>query len=66
MIGQITNAWTEVMEWILTSLADVQVVFYDTDNGVLTFLGTLAVISVAVGIAFLLIGVIQNFLHLRG
>lgn len=64
MIGTITTVWTEVMTWITTSLASVQAVFYN--ENALTFLGVLAVISVAIGIAFLLIGVIQNFLHLRG
>ena len=66
MIGQITLVWSDVLEWILAALGDAQVVFYDAANGGLTFLGTLAVISVSIGIAFLLIGVIQNFLHLRG
>ena len=66
MVGQITTTWSEVMDWIITSLAEVQVVFYDTTTSKLTFLGTLAIIAVAIGIAFLLIGVIQNFLHLRG
>ena len=65
MVGQITTTWSEVMEWIISSLADVQVAFY-TEAGQLTFLGTLAIIAVGIGIAFLLIGVIQNFLHLRG
>lgn len=70
MIGQITQVWTDVMEWITTSLASVQSVFYAAPAGgsdaELTFLGILAVVGVAIGIAFLLIGVIQNFLHLRG
>lgn len=64
MIGIITTVWTEVMLWITTSLASVQSVFYD--EGSLTFLGTLAVIGVAIGIGFLIIGVVQNFLKLRG
>lgn len=64
MISAITTAWTEIMSWVTTSLASVQTVFYA--EGALTFLGTLAVISVAIGVCFLLIGVIQNFLHLRG
>ena len=64
MVGESTTTWTEVMTWMTTSLTSVQTVFY-ADNK-LTFLGTLAVIAVAIGIAFLLIGVIQNFLHLRG
>ena len=65
MIAKITDVWTQVMTWITTSLGSVQSVFYDATNG-LTFLGTLAVISVAIGIAFLIIGVVQNFLKLRG
>lgn len=64
MVGQITTTWSDVMEWIISSLSDVQAVFYAENQ--LTFLGTLAIIAVAIGIAFLLIGVIQNFLHLRG
>ena len=64
MITAITGVWTEIMTWITTSLASVQDVFYAENS--LTFLGTLAVITVAVGVVFLLIGVIQNFLKLRG
>ena len=64
MIGTITSVWTEVMTWVTTSLGSVQTVFYD--EGALTFLGTLAVIGVSIGIAFLIIGVILNFLKLRG
>lgn len=69
MIGQITQVWTDIMEWITESLAAVQTVFYAVPAGEteaqLTFLGVLAVVSVAIAIAFLLIGVIQSFLHLR-
>ena len=64
MVSAITAVWTEIMTWITTSLASVQKVFYAESN--LTFLGVLAVISVAIGVAFLVIGVIQNFLKLRG
>ena len=64
MIGAITSVWTEIMTWITTSLGSVQDVFYA--EGSLTFLGTLAVITVAIGVVFLVIGVVQNFLKLRG
>lgn len=64
MIGQITEAWTSIMTWVTTQLGAVQSVFYA--DGSLTFLGTTAVISVGIGLSFLLIGVIQNFLKLRG
>lgn len=64
MIGTITTVWTEVMNWITTSLASVQDVFYAENQ--LTFLGTLAVIGVSIGIGFLIIHVVTNFLKLRG
>lgn len=63
MISAITEVWTQIMTWITTSLASVQTVFYVDNN--LTFMGVLAVISVAIGVAFLIIGVVQNFLRLR-
>lgn len=57
MVQAITTVWTEVMEWITTALTSVQDVFYtagtDGGTGSLTFLGILAVIGVAIGIAFL-------------
>lgn len=64
MVSAITTVWGDIMKWITDSLSSVQTVFYADSN--LTFLGTLAVISVAIGVAFLVIGVIQNFLKLRG
>lgn len=63
LIGGITDVWSAIMEWIVGSLGSVQSVFYA--EGSLTFLGVLACISVAIGVAFLVIGVIQNFLRLR-
>lgn len=69
MVGAITQVWTEIMTWITTALGSIQDVFYTAgtggEAGELTFLGVLAVIGVAIGIAFLIIGVIQNFLRLR-
>lgn len=64
MINAITTVWSDVMDWIVDALSSVQTVFYNGTS--LTFLGVLAVISVAIGIAFLILGVVQNFLHLRG
>lgn len=68
MITAITSTWQDIMDWIVEAITSVQGVFFITGSGgefELTFLGTLAVISVGIGIAFLVIGVIQNFLHLR-
>lgn len=69
MIEAITNVWTQMMTVLTGLIASAQDIFWtvgaDGGTGSLTFLGTLAVISVAVGVVFLIIGVIQNFLHLR-
>lgn len=64
MIGQITSTWTSIMTWVTTQLGAIQTVFYANEQ--LTFLGTLAIVSVGIGVTFLLIRVIQNFLKLRG
>lgn len=65
MIEAITNVWTELMSVIVELINSAQALFWNTETSTLTFMGTLAVISVAVGVVFLVIGVIQNFLHLR-
>lgn len=65
IITAITDVWTTIMEELVGMLNSAQDVFFNSTSG-LTFLGTLSVITVAVGVVFLIIGVIQNFLHLRG
>lgn len=64
MLEAIVNVWESMMTAITGMIASAQTLFY-AESG-LTFLGTLSVIGVAVGVVFLVIGVIQNFLHLRG
>lgn len=63
-VGSVMSVWSLIMTWIVTALASVQSVFYV--NGSLTFIGTLAVVGVSIGIGFLIIGVVQRFLKLRG
>lgn len=63
-VGSVMSVWSLIMTWIVTALASVQAVFYV--NGSLTFIGTLAVVGVSIGIGFLIIGVVQRFLKLRG
>lgn len=63
IFSSISGGWTAISTWIMNTLQALQAVFYG-DSG-LTFLGALAVTGVGIGVIFLLIGVIQNFLHLR-
>lgn len=60
----VMSVWSLIMTWIVTALASVQAVFYV--NGSLTFVGTLATVGVSIGIALLIVGIVQRFLKLRG
>lgn len=51
--------------WIPDAVTNLIPMFYAPDTG-LTFLGVLAVAGLAFSVIFLVIGIIQNFLHFRG
>lgn len=61
----ISGIWTDVMEWVVNALPSITSIFYNPTNG-LTFFGVLAVTALGLSIFFLLMGILQNFLHLRG
>ena len=64
VISAITSVFTAVMGWLQTAITSVVAVFWTGEA--LTFLGVLALIALGISIFFLLVGLIQNFLHLRG
>ena len=64
----ILAVFSDISTWISGNLLDLVQLFWtplDNGGGNLTFFGTLAVISLGISVIFLLIRVIQNFLHLR-
>lgn len=65
MIEAITGVFTEIGNWLVTAVSSFMPMFYVAETG-LTLLGTLAVAGLAVSICFLLIGIIQRFLHFAG
>lgn len=65
VVTSITGVFTAMASWITTTIPSVVAVFYDEESG-LTFMGTLAVIALSVSVFFLLMGLVQNFLHFRG
>lgn len=65
VLGAILEVFSSVGDWIATAVADLIPMFYVAESG-LTFLGVLAVAGLAISVVFLIIGVIQNFLHFRG
>lgn len=64
VIVAMTAVFDAIFTWILGALQAVLAIFWTGEA--LTFLGVLALIALGISIFFLLVGVIQNFLHLRG
>lgn len=64
VLEAILAVFTGIGEWIGDAVTALIPMFY-AESG-LTFLGVLAVAGLAFSVVFLIIGVIQNFLHFRG
>lgn len=71
VLTQVFSVFTKFAEWIKTAIPTLISMFYtapasDGGTGSLTFLGILAVCGLAMSVTFLLIGLIQRFLHFAG
>lgn len=70
LISAVTAVFAEMGKWLTSFLPTLIGLFWTPgvgeSPGSLTFLGILALCSLAVSIFFLLMGLIQNFLHFRG
>lgn len=73
VVTSITSVFSAIGEWLSGFIPTLISLFYEAPTtgenasaGGLTFLGVLAVIGLAISIFFLIMGLIQNFLHLRG
>ena len=65
VLDKIFEVFNAIITWISKAVTDVIPIFYSTENG-LTFVGVLAVVGLGFSVVFLVIGIIQNFLHFRG
>lgn len=65
VLKAVTGVFSGIGDWIVETLPKMVPIFYSAESG-LTFFGTLAVAGLAVSIFFLLLGLVQNFLHFRG
>lgn len=65
VLESITGVFTEMAEWVSTTIPTLSAIFYNAETG-LTFIGNLSVAGLSLSVFFLLMGVIQNFLHFRG
>lgn len=66
IITAVTGVFTAISGWITTEIQSLTALFYNAEESALTFLGVLAVCGLAFSVIFLLIGIIQRFLHFRG
>lgn len=68
VLTSILTVFSSVGEWISSAVTDLIPMFYVAtgESSGLTFLGVLAVAGLAFSVVFLVIGLIQNFLHFRG
>lgn len=65
VLESILEVFMVIAEWIPTAITSLVPVFWNTETG-LTFMGVLAVAGLAVSVVFLIMGIIQRFLHFRG
>lgn len=65
IFSDISVIWTSLFTWMITALNSIVDLFWDAANNDLTFFGVLAIVAVGISIFFLLVRVIQNFLHFR-
>ena len=65
MLNSILGVFSKIGQWIYITINELQPIFYTAEGG-LTLMGILAVAGLGFSVIFLLIGLIQNFLHFRG
>ena len=65
VVTDILSVFDAIGTWIIGAITDMMPIFYSADGG-LTILGVLASASLAFGVIFLIVGIIQRFFHFRG
>lgn len=63
VITAMTAVFDAIFTWILGAIEAVLAIFWTGEA--LTFLGVLSLIALGISVFFLLVGLIQNFIHLR-
>lgn len=71
VISSIFDVFEAVIDWLVNAVHSVIPMFYistptEGQTVGLTFLGVLAVVGLGISVCFLLIGIVQKFLHFAG
>ena len=65
VVSSIFEIFTEILEWFSTALSSISTLFYSPEAG-LTFVGTLTVIGLGIGVVTMIIAMIRSLLKGRG
>lgn len=65
IVTAVLAVFTAIGTWIVDTVPTFIPMFYSAENG-LTWLGVMAVMGLAFSVVFLMIGIIQKFLHFAG
>lgn len=70
VLTSILAVFTAIGEWFSTAFTKLIPIFWSagsgSESGSLTFMGVLAVCGLGMSVIFLIIGIIQKFLHFAG
>lgn len=64
VVGSVTEVFTAMGNWISSAFESLEPMFYTAESG-LTFVGTLAVCGLSIGIVMLIVNTIKDFLAFR-
>ena len=64
IVSSIFGVFTEILTWFTTTLGSVGEIFYTADKG-LSFIGTLAVIGLGIGVVLLVVNMVKGLIRLR-
>lgn len=65
ILTAVLAVFTAIGEWIAEAITSLLPIFYNSETG-LTLMGVLAVAGLAFSVIFLVMKIIENFLHFRG
>ena len=66
LITDMVNIWSSISTWLVGQTSKVTELFWNVNEQELTLLGVLAIAGLGISVIFLLIGIVQRFLHFRG
>lgn len=64
VIEKILEVWTLLVNWFTDSIGSITEVFYSPETG-LTFLGGLTILSIALGVATMIVATVKSYLQMR-